>query len=315
MDWTTGPDLTIRFRRFWQNTRCCLKVHWSHKHNLKQNGRPLDAFLTEARLFIQNYGYPDKMQNEIIFGTDHEVVSKKCIMKGNNLSFEKAWDVARTEEVTQAQLRAMDAPVPPTQVDTLSGRQNKSIKSDRPPNRPPRDPTWCQQCGNNQHQPGQPCPASRVECFNCHNQGHFSKMCKTKKANVHEVQGGQHNQSAQGSKDAVNFPSYDSAHNLFLGTLTAEHPKGKTIAELPSQSKVMTKIQFTADPLHRHVSIMVCRVDTGAEVNAISEADYKQIFPIPVTWCLGPAQLLTAYGATKLKLWVVANSMYTTMAI
>lgn len=101
----------------------------------------MDAFLTEARLFIQNYGYPDKMQNEIIFGTDHEVVSKKCIMKGNNLSFEKAWDVARTEEVTQAQLRAMDAPVPPTQVDTLSGRQNKSIKSDRPPNRPPRDPT------------------------------------------------------------------------------------------------------------------------------------------------------------------------------
>ena len=125
----------------------------------------------------------------------------------------------------------MDDPVPPTQVDSLSERQNKSIKSDTPPNRPPRDLTRCQRCGNNQHQRGQRYPASGVECFNSHNWGHFGKMCKTKKANVHEVQGDQHNQGAQGSEDAVNFPSDDSAHSLFLGTLGTEHPKGKTTAK------------------------------------------------------------------------------------
>ena len=31
--------------------------------NLKQNSRALDAFLTEARIFIQNCGYPDEMQD------------------------------------------------------------------------------------------------------------------------------------------------------------------------------------------------------------------------------------------------------------
>ena len=67
----------------------------------------------------QDCGYPDEMQNEImrdtlVFGTDHEVVRKKCITKGNGLTFEKARDIARTEEATQAQLRAMDAPVPLT---------------------------------------------------------------------------------------------------------------------------------------------------------------------------------------------------------
>ena len=222
---------------------------------------------------------------------------------------------ARTEDATQAHLRAMDAPVPPTQVDSLSERQNKSIKSDTLPNRPPRDPTRCQRCGNNQHQRGQRGPASGVECFNSHNRGHFGKMCKTKKTNVHEVQGGQRNQGAQGSEDAVSFPSDNSAHSLFLGTLSTEHPKGKTTAEQPGRSKVMTKIQLTADPFHKHITTIVCKVDTGAEVNVISEADYKQIFPNPVTRRLGPAQLLTAYGDHQIKLWAVANSMYTTMAI
>ena len=54
----------------------------------------MDAFLTEARLLIQTCGYPDEMQDEImrdplVFGTEHEVVRKKCITKGNELTFEK----------------------------------------------------------------------------------------------------------------------------------------------------------------------------------------------------------------------------------
>ena len=48
------------------------------------------------------------MQNEImtdtfVFGTDLEDVSKKCITKGNDVTFEKARDTdTHTEEGTQA---------------------------------------------------------------------------------------------------------------------------------------------------------------------------------------------------------------------
>lgn len=77
----------------------------------------MDAFLTE-----ENCGHPDEMQDKImrdtlVFGTDHEVVRKKYITKGNELTFEKARDIAHTEEATQAQLRVMNTPVPPIQVD------------------------------------------------------------------------------------------------------------------------------------------------------------------------------------------------------
>ena len=55
----------------------------------------MDAFITGARLLIENCGYPDEMQGEImrdtlVFGTDHENIRKKCITKGNDLTFEKA---------------------------------------------------------------------------------------------------------------------------------------------------------------------------------------------------------------------------------
>lgn len=140
-----------------------------------------------------------------------------------------------------------------------------------------------------------------VERFNCHNRGHFGKMCKTRKANVHEVQGGQHNQGEQGSVDLINLPSDDSAHSFFLGTLSAERRKSKITAEQIGRSKVMTKIQLTAEPFHRRATTIVCKVDTGAEVNVISEADYKQIFLNPTARRLGPAQLLTAYGGHQIK--------------
>ena len=55
----------------------------------------------------------------------------------------------------------------------------------------------------------------------------------------------------------------------------------------------MTKIQLTADTFQKHATTIVCKVDTGAEVNVISEADYKQMFPNPLTRRLGLAQLLT----------------------
>ena len=140
---------------------------------------------TETGLLIQNCGYPDEMQDKImkvtiVFGTDHKVICKKCITKDNDLTFKKACDIAHTIEAIQAKLRAMDTPVPPTQVDSPGARQNKSIESDTPSNRSPRDPTRSQQCSNYQHQRGQPCKASGVESFNCHNRGHFGKMCKSR---------------------------------------------------------------------------------------------------------------------------------------
>ena len=129
-----------------------------------------------------------------------------------------------------------------------------------------------------------------------------------------KYEGGRTTKVEQGSEDAVNFPRDDSTHSLLLGTFSAEHPKGKTAVEQPGRSKVMTRFSF--QQIHfTNATTTVCNVDTGAEVNVISQADYKQIFPNPTAQRLGPAQLLTAYAGHQIKLWAVVNYMYTTMAI
>ena len=91
-------------------------------------------------------------------------------------------------------------------------------------------------------------PSQRCRVFNCHNGGPFRKVCKTRKANVHEVRVGRTTKVEQRSEEAVNFPGDDSAHSLFLGTFSAEHPKGKTTVEQLGRSKVMTR--FSSQQIH-----------------------------------------------------------------
>ena len=69
--------------------------------NLKQNNRPLDEFLTEANLLIQNSGYPDDIHDELmrdalVFGVDSDTIRKKCIAEGNELTLIKAREITRT---------------------------------------------------------------------------------------------------------------------------------------------------------------------------------------------------------------------------
>ena len=80
--------------------------------SLKQSNRPLDEFLTEAQLLIQNSGYPADMNNELlldalVFVVDSDTVRKKCIAEGNKVTLQKAREIARKEEATKIQLAAM----------------------------------------------------------------------------------------------------------------------------------------------------------------------------------------------------------------
>ena len=62
---------------------------------MKQNNQPLDEFLTEVKLLIQNSGYPADMNDELlrdalVFGVDSDTVRKKCIPERNKLTLKIA---------------------------------------------------------------------------------------------------------------------------------------------------------------------------------------------------------------------------------
>lgn len=151
--------------------------------------------MTEARLLIQSSGYPPDLHDELMrdtlgFGTDSEEVRRKCIAAGNDLTFAKAKETARTDEATQMQLKVRSDTTTPKQE---GGEVNAIRKGNRPGNQSHQKCTGgrgtqrhennlrqCYRCGDTQHTKGQQCPAIGVQCFNCNIRGYFSKVCESK---------------------------------------------------------------------------------------------------------------------------------------
>ena len=135
--WNLNADQTKDINEYWQRFEEHVKPQSNHLLNrfylraLNQNSRPLDDFLTEARLLIQNSGYPadlhyELMRDALVFGVDSEVVRKKCIAEGNALTFQKAREIARTEEATRMQLEAMAVT---SQIHSLRTRDSDKEKT------------------------------------------------------------------------------------------------------------------------------------------------------------------------------------------
>lgn len=130
---------------YWKRFRrtCETPVQPHTLRNLKQNGRPLYDFLTEAKLLIQNSGgylselHDELLREALVFGVDSDVVRKKCIAEGNDLTLKKAREIARTDEATRQQLQAMTSEADTTHVNSLH-RAKGNTKS-KTKQRGPRD--------------------------------------------------------------------------------------------------------------------------------------------------------------------------------
>ena len=108
----------------------------------------------------------------------------------------------------------------------------------------------CSRCGRGKHQPGERCPAVGVTCHSYHKKGHFSVKCYKN----------------TGSKTIVGAlvtgpATSDSAmEEAFLGNLTAGQSQQPWMVELEVRGHI---IPF--------------KLDTGAEVTAITEQTYNRL--------------------------------------
>eukprot|EP00731_Ephydatia_muelleri_P021495 Em0014g86a len=103
--------------------------------------------------------------------------------------------------------------------------------------------SFCTRCGN-QHEPGK-CPAQKVTCFRCHKRGHFKSQCFSQR-------------NPQKVLDKETDSVKGEVETVFLG------PVGK------GESSWMANITVCGQPLR-------FKIDTGADVTAISEEDYRKI--------------------------------------
>ena len=75
---------------------------------LKQGDRPLEEFVSEARLFVEDGGYDPAVKENtltLVFGVASDKVRKDAIALGNGLTFKQAYDLAKVDEITKAQMK------------------------------------------------------------------------------------------------------------------------------------------------------------------------------------------------------------------
>ena len=226
-----------------------------------------------------------------MFGVDSDIVRKKCIAEGNDLTLKKAREIARTDEATRLQLKAMTSEADRTHVNSLHrakgnakpkqrGQRGNKARKQR------NDKYLCNRCGNESHTGDNKCPASGVECHYRHKCGHFSKVCR-KRNQVHEVQN--HTAGKQENNSDLNDD------DMFLGSLEVDSINNN------NRNKVFTTVEVTAKPYHKKTTPIVCKIDTGAETNVISKTEFDKIITSPSDKALGPPQILTAYGGQKIE--------------
>ena len=160
---------------------------------------PFDTFVTDLKLLVKDCSYPnpDKMVRDgIVFGTNSAKVREKLINVGSELTLEKAVDVGRLHEISKAQLQSMAVGLPGGEqtVNKLSGGKTTSKASHQ-----------CGKCGGRHNfKDKEACPAKGKECRKCKQEGHFARVCRTRRNTGQRVHGVD-NSSGSDSDDDVLF--------------------------------------------------------------------------------------------------------------
>ena len=158
------------------------------------------------KLLVKDCGYGDEMvRDRVVIGCHSTKTREKLIQEDSDLTLEKAIDIARTDEMSKAQLKTManeDA-----SINSVNQRKQKPERSQKQKNEHTRKKEVaskkCHKCGykhgNNK------CFAKGKQCTKCQKLNHFARVCR----------------STPDARKGVNFlEEEDSDEELFAGCIT-----------------------------------------------------------------------------------------------
>ena len=248
------------------------------------------------------------IRDRIVFGTNSLKVREKLISKGAKLTLDKAIEIARSHESSQAQLTAMVAETADGSIHLVQRRnQGKETKDTQhqnhppsyqvsPPFKPPRGTRACGNCGR-PHNASAKCPAHGKTCLYCKKLNHFADVCQSKarRQRIHAIED-LRDSAAETTFESIVFESVTIA-NLTHGTPTS------------SRDEVFVSLQVNLAQSDNRKTTLRAKLDTGAQGNILPMRLYREMFPHQVdnSGKLKPKALLssnvvlTAYGGSQIK--------------
>lgn len=216
-------------------------------YNTKQGDMSTEEFISKIRILIKEANYPSDLQERFlrdyfVFGVNSSRVRKECLKEGNSLTFNRAKELAKTEESAESQLKIMSkGDVHAIHKQRKSGKpgvvpHHKTAQSTQPtlhrqsPDKGTTTQRTCMGCGRNSH-PRSKCPAKDVQCHYCHKNGHFAKVCMKKKR-VNEVE-------AEPIDD-----TYAISDAVFLGPITATPITSSNVNVVACKQKALLEVKL-----------------------------------------------------------------------
>ena len=239
-------------------------------------GETVEQYIMELYKLVEYCSYgelkDEMIRDRLVVGILDSALSQRLQLDAT-LTLEKAKKLVRQREAVgeQNQLLRETEPStrPSTSVDELQPRrydrrrpQQRNSGPRRVTFTPQTQSKTCQRCGKGQHS-REECPAKDAECHRCHKKGHFNAMCRTK--NVAQI---------------VSTNEMDEA---FLDT----------VSDGQKASTWMTHIEVNGTSIP-------FKMDTGAEVTAISEETYSILEKPHLT-----AASKVLYGPSRTQLKVI----------
>ena len=128
--------------------------------------------------------------DRIVVGTNSSKVREKLILEGAKLTLDKAIQIARTYETSQAQLKSMSAVNREEHIHSLKQQtQHESNKKETTAQSHPQQ--TAPQCGNcgRWHYRSDKCPAKGQVCHHCKKPNHFAQVCRSKgrRTQIHPI--------------------------------------------------------------------------------------------------------------------------------
>ena len=148
---------------------------------VQESEETFENFVTELKLLARDCGYQqseEMVRDQIVFGVKSAKVRARLIQEGSSLTLEKAVDIGRTMELSEAQLKTMTGDE--MKIHSFKKRDSKPDQRHLK-NLDSRGKKFagklCGKCGYS-HEEGK-CPAKGKQCNKCKKYNHFAKVCKS----------------------------------------------------------------------------------------------------------------------------------------
>ena len=207
-----------------------------------------DQYITELYYLAERCSYgsltSEMIRDRLVVGIRDKALSERLQLH-SDLTLEKAKTMLRQKEAVHTQQQVLQEAhssplsVEPGMVDVLRSQETRTKPSSGTFTKPKQTPRQCTKCGKGPH-PWYLCPAKDSVCHRCKRKGHFSSQCLSK--TVAEVE-----------------PDESYVDTAFLDTLSQN-----------SSETWRVKLRLCGQMLE-------FKIDTGAEVTAISDAAFRTL--------------------------------------